>query len=482
MIRFAQIKLIANHTYNNILTFPINRWLVGGFLVLIAIALSSSYMSYANHQHDVGHYSKDVRDRWENNPDKHPHRMAHYGYVAFRSKFPLSFFDQGLDNYLGNVMFLEAHRQNSVNFSKASLSSSLLRFGELSVGLLLQLLLPLLIFFWGYASVSGEREKSILKLFFTQGVSWKELLLGKSLGLFSVSLLIIIPALIFTLLLLFIIKPAEFSPVLFSFGGVAITHLIYLFVMSFLATWISAKSTSSKSSLITLIGCWLFFVLIIPKTSQVMAQIIYPSPSKIEFDAAVEHELIQHGDSHNPDDPHFNAIKDSLLSEYNVSSTKDLPFNFGGYIMKEGEKLSTEVFRKHQEELINTYKKQNSVIQKMAILNPYIAIKNISMVLSGTDFGSYQIFKSEAEEYRYNLAQTMNNLQIEHISNTTTSSADKGAVISQQYWKDFPSFEHRFLKVNEIIDSISYSLFCLILWLGLLLSCMFFFTNTLRAL
>ena len=482
MIRFAQIKLTANHTYKSIIKSPINRWLVGGFLVLIAIALSSSYMSYANHQHDVEHYSKDVRDRWENNPDKHPHRMAHYGYVAFRSKFPLSFFDQGLDNYLGNVIFLEAHRQNPVNFSKASLSSSLLRFGELSAGLLLQLLLPLLIFFWGYASVSGEREKSILKLFLTQGVSWKELLIGKSLGLFAVSLLITIPALIFTMLLLFITKPVEFSSVLFSFGGIAIAYLIYILVTSFMATWVSAKSASSKSSLITLIGCWLFFVLIIPKTSQVMAQIIYPSPSKIEFDAAVEHELIQQGDSHNPDDPYFNAIKDSLLSEYNVSSTKELPFNYGGYIMKEGEKLSTEIFRKHQEELINTYKKQNNIINKMAILNPYIAIKNISMVLSGTDFESYRIFKSEAENYRYNLAQTMNNLQIEHISNNTTSSADKKAVISQQYWKDLPPFHHRFLAIHEMMDSIGYPLFSLILWFGLLLSGMFFFASKLRAL
>jgi len=481
-MRFAQIKLIANHTYKSIIKSPINRWLVGCFLVLIAIALTSSYMSYTNHQHDVEHYSKDVRERWENNPDKHPHRMAHYGYVAFRSKFPLSFFDQGLDNYLGNVMFLEAHRQNSVNFSKAGLSSSLLRFGELSAGLLIQLLLPLLIFFWGYASVSGDREKGILKLFLTQGVSWKELLIGKFLGLFAISLLIIIPTLFFTLLLLFMAKPVEFSPVLFSFGVITMAYLIYLFVMSFMATWVSAKSSSSKSSLITLIGCWLFFVLLIPKTSQVLAQIIYPSPSKIEFDATVEHELIQQGDSHNPDDHHFNAIKDSLLSEYNVSSTKELPFNYGGFIMKEGEKLSTEVFRKHQEELIDTYKKQNNVINKMAILNPYIAIKKISMVLSGTHFGSYQIFKSEAEEYRYNLAQTMNNLQIEHISNTTTSSADKGAVISQQYWKDFPPFNHRFLEINEMICSISYSLFSLLLWLVVLGLCVFFYTKNLRAL
>jgi len=261
MIKFDQIVLIANHTFKSILKSPINRWLVGGFLVLIAIALYSSFLSSQKHQHEVAHYSKDVRDRWENNPDKHPHRMAHYGYVAFRSKSPLSFFDRGLDSYLGNVMFLEAHRQNSVNFSNASLSSSLLRFGELSAGLLLQLLLPLLLFFWGYASVSGEREKDILKIYLTQGVSWRSLLLGKSLGVFGASMLITIPALFLSLILLLFAQPQDLSRSIFSFVGISMSYVVYMIIMSLIAIWISVKSATSKAALIKLIGFWLFFVL-----------------------------------------------------------------------------------------------------------------------------------------------------------------------------------------------------------------------------
>jgi len=482
MIRSNQIKLIANHTFKSIIKSPINRLLVGGFLLLIAIALSSSFLNINKHQHDVEHYSKDVRDRWENNPDKHPHRMSHYGYVAFRYKSPLSFFDLGLDSYLGNVVFLEAHRQNSVNFSNASLSSSLLRFGELSAGLLLQLLLPLLIFFWGYASVSGEREKDILKLYLTQGVSWRELIFGKSLGVFGTSMIITIPTLLFSLILLLFAQPQDLYQSIFSLLGISISYVAYMIIMSLIAIWVSVKSSSSKVALIKLIGFWLFFVLIVPKLSQVAAQVLYPSPSKIEFDSMVEHELIQQGDSHDPNDPHFNAIKDSLLLSYNVSSTKELPFNYSGFIMKEGEKLSTEIFRKHEKRLINIYEQQSRVVNSMALLNPYLAIKNSSMVFSGTDFGAYKIFKKEAEDYRYNLAQTMNNLQIEHISNYTSSSADKNAVISQQYWKDFPPFKHRFLTKSEMIMSIAYSSFALILWLMLLVLSAFFLTKNLKAL
>lgn len=481
MIRIAQTKLIANHTFKSVLNASFNRWLIGVFLVLIVAALFSSFENNQQHLHDVDHYSKDVRDRWEKSPDKHPHRMAHYGYVAFRSKYPLSFFDKGLDSYLGNVIFLEAHRQNSVNFSTASLSSSLLRFGEISAGLILQLLLPLLIFFWGFASISGERENGILRLYLTQGVSWKEILLGKSLGLFGLSLIITLPALIFSSILLFIYQPQVLHSCIFSFLGLSISYLVYCLIMSMIAVGVSARSATSKSALIKLIGFWLLFVLIIPRLSQVAAQAMFPSPSKIEFDAMVEHEIIQNGDSHDPNDPHFQGIKDSLLLTYNVSSTSDLPFNYSGFIMKEGEKLSTEIYRKHQAHLISLYDKQSNVVNTMSILNPYLAIKNISMVFSGTDFDSYQIFKEEAESYRYNLAQTMNNLQIEHISNTTTSSADKNAVISQQYWKDFPPFKHRFLKRAEMIQAISLSAMALCFWAILLVLGPFYFAKNLKA-
>jgi len=465
-MRIAQVRWITSHTFKQLIRAPINRWLIGALMSLLMIAIGSSYLRQANHQHNVDHYSQDIREKWENNPDKHPHRMAHYGYVAFRSKYPLSFFDSGIDSYLGNMVFLEAHRQNSVNFSQVSLSNGISRFGELSAGLVFQLLLPLLIFFWGYSSISEERQKGVLKLFLAQGARWEEIILAKSLGIYSISLLIFIPALLISLVLL-ICSPHILSIIdsVMPLILLGFCYLIYLYLMSFLAVWVSATSSSSKISLMKLIGFWIFFTLIIPKLSLVVGQLTYPTPSKIEFDTMVEHELIEQGDSHNPDDPHFNALRDSLLASHNVTSPQELPFNYSGYIMKEGEKLSTETFRKHQAMLFSLYEKQSQVVNFTAVLNPYIAIKHISMVLSGTDFGSYLNFKRAAEDYRYNLAQTMNDLQIKHIGNKVASSADKNAVISQRYWAEIPRFQHGFPSFIEMIKTIKWSVSALSLWL-----------------
>ena len=56
-------------------------------------------------------------------------------------------------------------------------------------------------------------------------------------------------------------------------------------------------------------------------------------------------------------------------------------------------------------------------LRAVSFLNPYIAIKNVSMGLSNTDYDSYIDFQKQAEDYRYNMAQKMNALQVKYISN-----------------------------------------------------------------
>ncbi len=457
------IRQVWNHTMKNRSTF----WLIGIFNVLLLSSLLSGYQ-YMHDQHHLAHEnSEEVRERWVNNPDKHPHRMAHYGYVAFRQRYPLSFFDFGMDSYVGNVVFLEAHRQNTVNFSAASLTNGLLRLGEISAGMILQLLVPLLLFFWGFQLIAKEREQGTLKILFMQGASGRELIIGKSLGLFSLSLTIILPAIIIGgILLTFNYLSEQHAEAYLRFFLLSLSYLFYFLLLSTLAVLVSAGSSSSRSALIQLIGYWLLFTLVLPKVSQVIGQSLYPAPSKIEFDVAVEEELIKQGDSHNPNDPHYQALKDSLLTKYGVESTDDLPFNYSGFVMREGERLSAETFNRHQSQLVSIFLQQQRVIRLTAAFNPYLAIKNLSMALSGTDYMAFNDFQQQTETYRYDLAQHMNNLQIKHIANTVSSSAEKGAVISKSYWENTPDFEHQSLPLATVIRHELLSFLSLLLWLG----------------
>lgn len=461
-----RIRLIAGLVWRNTVKRGSTIWLIGIFNVLIFVAMLSGYRYMDHQQQLVQEKSEEVRQRWIDNPDKHPHRMAHYGYVAFRQKFPLSFFDPGMDSYVGNVVFLEAHRQNTVNFSTASLSDGLLRLGEISAGMILQLLLPLLIFFWGYDLISRERENGTLRMLLTQGVSKAELIFGKSLGLFMLSLTVLLPAVLLGFLLLPLNEMSASNPqVYIHFGTLSLAYVAYLFLLSLMAVFISARSSSSRSALIQLIGCWLFFILMLPKVSQLVGQNLFPAPSKIEFDTAVEEELIRQGDSHDPDDPYFKALKDSLLAAHGVDSTQQLPFNYSGYVMREGEKLSAETFRRHKAALTDIYRRQQRMVRLTALINPYMAVKNLSMALSGTDYSAFHDFEEQSEDFRYQLAQAMNNLQMEHIGNHVTSSSDKTAVISRDHWAAMPDFRHDFTRFRQVLGREWISTLSLCLWL-----------------
>jgi len=263
-----------------------------------------------------------ARESWEANPDKHPHRMAHFGTFAFRLKHPLSIFDFGIESFTGNAVFLEAHKNHTANFSEASFSTGLLRFGELSMSVILQMILPLLIFFMGYSAVVADRENGTLKILLTQGASWKAILFGRSMGLIGLALLMSLPFII-TIILVLIFYDDIVLEDWFRLGIITMAYLLFIFILCFVTIVISSGSRSSKNALVKLLGIWLMMVVLIPKVSQAIGSYVYISPTKLAFNAAIEEEVIQHGDSHNPNDPHYNALKDSVLKVHNVKECKE---------------------------------------------------------------------------------------------------------------------------------------------------------------
>lgn len=434
-------------------------------LLILFLLLFSAYTGWGNY-HDQnltrGLVQDEVQDSWESNPDKHPHRMAHYGSFALRKKHVLSVFDLGMENFVGNAVFLEAHKQNTVNFSEASMSTGLLRFGEVSFAMLLKVILPLLIFYLGFATIAKERENGTLKLLIGQGITRKEIVFGKWLGLWGLSIIFLFT--IFLVVLVFVFMGSHHalqSESLFRYTILLLSYLLFFGILSAITIMASAFSNTAKGALVKLLGIWLLFVIIMPKSLQAIGYYLYPTPSKIEMETAVEHDLTELGDSHNPDDPHFKALKDSVLVANNVKSVNDLPFNYGGFIMAKGEALSTKVYLDHQERLYDVYNKQNNVERYSAFVNPYSAIKNLSMAFSGTDFQSFLHFKDKAEVYRFKLAQDMNQLQMDFIPNKGKEGPNK---ISNTFWKEFPPFEYDFMSVTKVMKNELISILSLILW------------------
>lgn len=469
-MRFNVIRLIAAQLWKNAFK---NK---GVFVLTVIIGLLLTYAAitgwlHVNKQNTIRkQFQEQARHDWLNNPDKHPHRMAHYGHFAFRPAPSLSFFDFGMESYMGSTVFLEAHKQNAVNFSEAGLSTGLLRFGEISIAMTLQVLVPLLICFLGFNSIAGERENGTLKVLFSQGLQWKELIAGKSLGIIAIVLVLYLPVMalsitIWLLLINFQVSAGEVVRLL----GITGIYFLYFIIYSLIAVLVSAWSRTAKAALMKLIAIWLLFTIVLPRVTQSLGSYLYPAPSTTAFHAAIEADILKEGDSHDPDDAHFKAIKDSVLKAHQVDSIEQLPFNYSGLIMAEGEKISATLYNRHLQRLFERYDQQNSIARYAAFLNPFMAVKYCSMGITGTGNNAYISFQNQAEHYRYQLAQKMNELQIKYIPNKKPGPHDKPLTISHSHWAEMPEFQYHPIPLALVISQESTSLAAFGLWLAALL-------------
>jgi ABC-2 type transport system permease protein len=437
------------------------------WILLVIYAGYTGYYNYSQQNNMRIAFQQQARQSWENNPDKHPHRMAHFGSFAFRLKHPLSMFDPGMESYTGNAVFLEAHKQNTVNFSDASFSTGLLRFGEISLSMLLQVLLPLILFFLGFQVIAQQKENGTLKMLFSQGCSYRHIVWGNGFGIFVLGILFMLPVLIMTgIQLINEVGHAGEASVAGRAAFIFTGYFLFVFIAGMVTVCVSALSNTSRSALLKLLGIWLLMVIVLPKTLQAIGSNFYPAPGKIAFEVAVENDMLKIGDSHNPDDKHFKQLKDSVLKANHADSVQQLSFNYSGFQMREGERLSAEVHNRHQQELYDTYERQNAVSYLAAFINPVSGIRNLSMAFSGADFKAYRDFQQQAETYRYNLAQTMNELQMKYISNAKPPD-DKPHSIERSHWTDFNDFSSRYQSLQTVAAQQNIAIAALLLWLVL---------------
>jgi ABC-2 type transport system permease protein len=209
-----------------------------------------------------------------------------------------------LDDYLGNVIFLEAHKQNTANLSEAGSSGTLLRFGAFSSAFILQSIVPLIILFLGFGLLVQERENATLKIISVQGASGRDIIWGKILGLWLFSLCFLIPVIPVVFVAAWMSETTDSADILMRLSLLLPAYMVYYFFISALTVIVSANSKIhlQPSSVLSDSG---FFSLLFYLKEFSLQQNLYPAPSRIAFETHLEKDILKSGDSHNPEDPHF---------------------------------------------------------------------------------------------------------------------------------------------------------------------------------
>lgn len=434
-------------------------------LVLITLLSVTAALTAWHHREaadaDRAHHQSRANQEFDAQPDRHPHRMVHYGHFVFRSLNPLAAFDPGIDAYTGQALFLEGHRQNSANFGDVRQSSLLVRFGHLTPAFVLQVLAPLLLVFLGHGVVARERESGTLRTLLAQGVRPRHIVLGKLLALCGLAGLVLVPT---TLALggLVIGANAPAWPVLALWAG----HAAWLLLWAMAVTAVSAWFGRRRDALLCLLAIWTVSVIVLPRIASESAASAHALPTRFETDIAVARDLAALGDSHDPDDPYFNRFRQRVLAQYGVTRVEDLPVNYKGLLGIEGERMTSALFDRYAEVSFDQQARQSRWMDTFALVSPALAIRRLSMGAAGTDLEGYRRFLEQGERHRYRLVQALNTLQAERLTYADDRNPAKENRLAPTAWQGEAEFHHEPAPPGDTLRRAVPAAAALALWLA----------------
>ncbi|MDO6695360.1 DUF3526 domain-containing protein [Aliiglaciecola sp. 3_MG-2023] len=409
--------------------------LIGILLTIISALINSVQMEHATHERE--HFQEASEAQFFEQPDRHPHRMVHYGHYVFRAPSPLSIIEPGVDAYTGTSIFLEGHRQNSAVFSDQRQASGMTRFSSLTPSFLLQVLVPLFIILIGYASITREKEAGTLNIMITQGVNIWHLLFGKYLALVGSGILMLLPLVIAAF---WATTKGESFLLTSSFVG---GYLLYILIWSGIVLTVSGLSRKNSVSFATLVGLWIIFCILIPRIGSSSAAVLAPSPGKLEADFAVYEELRKLGDGHNASSPAFEKLKKNLLIKYGVENIDELPINFRGTVAKYSEEKLTKILNKFSEQRMEEELQQAKIARQFGWITPMTAIRSFSMMIAGTSLETHHRFLREAEKLRFDFVQSLNQVHqdtLDYKTDMNRHNDNQAARVSAGNWRVLSEF------------------------------------------
>lgn len=454
------IRLIARKEFTEMLRDKRFHWAAGIVLLLLLVALLTGGRHYQDvkRQHDLA--QAETREQWLRQPAKNPHSAAHYGVYAFKPKMLPAMLDRGVDPYVGQSVWLEAHKQNEFKHRPAQDLTAVQRFGELTAATVLQLLIPLLIILLSFSAFVGEREQGTWRQLLSVGVSRTDLVLGKALGITGALGVLLVPATMIGVAALAL--TAEQSLLLSSAPrliGMLLSYLAYFGVFIGISLAVSAKAKTSSMSLVILLAFWILNGLIAPRAVADLARQVYPTPSAFDFQQTIDRAMRSGPDGHQTTDQRAAALKARVLKQYGVETVEALPINFAGLSLQESEEHGNVVFDQHYGALWRRFESQNRIKQLAAVVAPMLAIQSLSMGLAGTDFAHHRDFASAAEQYRRQLVRKMN----DHLTYEAVKK-DFSYLAPPELWQTVEEFEYTAPPTSWILRQQALSLALLLLW------------------
>jgi ABC-2 type transport system permease protein len=249
----------------------------------------------------------------------------------------------------------------------------------------------------------------------------------------------------------------------FSFWALTLlfgVYLIYYAVFINITLFVSSLFKKSNVAFVTLLGIWMVSCLAMPKISTVIADKLYPYPTQVEFEEQIAVDKKKGLDGHNPWNTEAKMLEEETLKKYGVDSVQQLPFNWDGFLMQEGEKHTADIYFKHYQLLKDTYVNQTNVYRSTAALSPFLPTRFLSMAICRTDYTSHWDFANAAENYRIELVGKMNGDMA-----ANSKYGDWDYLADDKLWSSVPDFQYEPASYTTVIRQNTSNLITLLAWL-----------------
>jgi ABC-2 type transport system permease protein len=468
----GSIKLIALKEFKESLKDKSFIILSAIMLILMLSALLLGMLQYNELKIMKEKASREVRNQWLNQGEKNPHGAGHFGSITFKPINPLFIFDKGVYNYLGTYVMMETHMQHEAENRPANDQTSLLRFGGLSLGFLMQYLLPLFVILISYQSFSGEKERNTLKLLLSQHLTRTKLLIGKLCGILLKLTIVFVPLIIGTIIFTAFTNELT-ATLLLSLTYIFIFYIAYTLIFVFISLGISAWTSSSSNTLLILLCLWIVTSVLIPRVFTSLSEKVYPTPSNIEsrifYDNEQGNKWVYSYKAFDNFNKIYNDTEKKLMKEHNVTVKDSLKINVFGLAIEETEEEGQRVYDKTYGKINKAFTDQNTIQRYTSILSPVAGMRFLSMGLCGNGIEEHINYTTTSELYRRNMMKTMN-LDIAYNSGNNEYDVNKRLAKKEykrgrELWEKVPDFSYSFLSVNQVLKNHYTDILSLSAWL-----------------
>ncbi len=413
---------------------------LAAFILLLgsAAALTAVRLSVEKHRRLALQTHAD--DSFATQPDRHPHRMVHYGHYVFRPPAPFAIFDPGVDAVTGEAIFLEGHRQNAATFADERAGANVGGFGRLTPALLYQVFLPLLLIALGHGAIIRERENGTLATLLAQGTTARALMMGKVLALAGLVAVMLVPAAIAVG-----VAVADGEDAIIA-TAIVLSYAAYLLIWAGIIVAASLLCRERAMALGTLLVTWLTWTLVVPPLAVAVTSARHPTPSKLESDLRMQAAIRASGDGHNASDPAFARLRAQLLAKYDVDRVEDLPVNIRGVVAEASEAKLTDILNTYADGRMDREAEQARGMMSFGWLSPTVAIAAASRTLAGTDLATHHRFLREAESLRFEFVQRLNRIHAEQLAfsddvrRSSDAEAERRTRVSKNNWSLLSAF------------------------------------------